>query len=103
MSKLTRISPDQAAFTCPGCGRPHFVRVNDRGDQAGGAWGWNLSLDRPTLTPSILTWRTNERCHSYVREGRIQFLSDCTHLLRNQTVELPEWQGLWGGRDGEDL
>jgi hypothetical protein len=29
-------------------------------------------------------------CHSFVRDGRIEFLSDCTHSLAGQTVELPE-------------
>lgn len=30
-------------------------------------------------------------CHSFVREGRIQFLNDCTHALAGQTVDLPDW------------
>lgn len=30
-------------------------------------------------------------CHSFVRNGRIEFLSDCTHELAGQTVELPRW------------
>lgn len=29
-------------------------------------------------------------CHSFVTDGRIQFLSDCTHALAGQTVDLPE-------------
>lgn len=29
-------------------------------------------------------------CHSFVRDGKIEFLSDCTHALAGQTVELPE-------------
>ncbi len=29
-------------------------------------------------------------CHSFVRDGFIQFLGDCTHALANQTVELPD-------------
>lgn len=32
-----------------------------------------------------------EVCHSFVTEGRIQFLGDCTHALANQTVDLPDW------------
>ena len=32
-------------------------------------------------------------CHSHVREGRIQFLSDCTHALVGQTVDLPDIPG----------
>jgi len=29
-------------------------------------------------------------CHSYVTDGRIQFLADCTHALAGLTVDLPE-------------
>lgn len=32
-------------------------------------------------------------CHSFVTDGRIQFLSDCTHALAGQTVDLPDWPG----------
>jgi hypothetical protein len=31
-------------------------------------------------------------CHSFVRDGRIQFLGDCTHSLANQTVDLPDYR-----------
>ena len=27
-------------------------------------------------------------CHSFVREGKIEFLGDCTHALKGQTVDL---------------
>lgn len=30
-------------------------------------------------------------CHSFVTDGRIQFLGDCTHELAGQTVDLPDW------------
>jgi hypothetical protein len=30
-------------------------------------------------------------CHSFVTDGRIQFLNDCTHPLAGQTVDIPEW------------
>ncbi|WP_019573378.1 DUF6527 family protein [Curvibacter lanceolatus] len=33
----------------------------------------------------------SKRCHSFVTDGRIQFLSDCTHELAGQTVDLPPW------------
>jgi len=29
-------------------------------------------------------------CHSFIRDGKIQFLGDCTHALAGQTVDLPE-------------
>lgn len=84
---------EHLGFWCPGCDHYHGIQVN-RGGQAGPAWGWNGSYDKPTFTPSILhnVGGFNERlpiCHSFVTDGRIQFLSDCTHPLAGQTVDLP--------------
>lgn len=51
-------------------------------------WSWNGDVDMPTLKPSILIeadWgeeRTYYRCHSFVNNGIVQFLSDCTHDKR---------------------
>lgn len=80
-------------FSCPGCGEIHAPTVNGVGRPV---WGWNGSVDAPTFTPSILvTWKYGEareprRCHSFVTDGHIAFLSDCTHALAGQTVPLPE-------------
>lgn len=89
-------------FWCPGCNGVHGIRV---GDGPWPRWGWNGDVRRPTFTPSILV-RTGraldptfepeagdppEVCHSFVTDGRIQFLSDCTHAMAGQTVDLPEW------------
>ena len=78
------------AFECPGCGAAHHVR----------GWEWNGSHDLPTVRPSILvTYKGPDTgvdgappavCHSFVTDGRIQFLSDCTHALAGQTVEIPD-------------
>lgn len=89
-------------FFCPGCNEVHIVRT---GDGPGPRWGWNGDVDRPTFEPSVLVTTGRrvdpsfvpepgdppECCHSFVREGRIQFLGDCTHALAGQTVELPPW------------
>ena len=32
----------------------------------------------------------DEICHSFITDGKIQFLSDCTHDLAGKTVELPD-------------
>lgn len=57
-------------------------------------WSWNGNTEKPTLHPSILTTyrhgETTHRCHSFVNDGVIQFLSDCTHELVGQSVELLE-------------
>lgn len=106
---LRILSDHQLGFWCPGCEEMHVVRV------AGSApWGFNGDYDRPTFTPSVLVtsghyvdgqsgkdcWCTFEertgrsspfkchRCHSFVTDGLIRFLGDCSHSLANQTVEL---------------
>jgi hypothetical protein len=75
-------------FHCPGCEYGHNVSVN-----CAGSWEWNGSLELPTISPSILVWkdRPEARCHSFVRDGKIQFLADCFHALAGQTVDLPDW------------
>jgi len=85
-------------INCPGCKQTHTV---------GPSWQFNGDLENPTFSPSVLVksghyashhkpgddcWCThNERtgrstfkctvCHSFIRDGQWQFLSDCTHEL----------------------
>jgi hypothetical protein len=75
-------------FWCPGCNEPHGVPV--RGSTTNDKQGWEFSGDevRPTLTPSVDV-NGKAHCHSHVSAGQIQFLGDCTHALRGQTVPLP--------------
>ena len=70
---------------CPGCEEPHGVPV-----VGGRAWGWNNSLTEPTLTPSVNV-QDQIHCHSFVELGKMRFLDDCTHSLKGQTVEIPDW------------
>lgn len=57
-------------------------------------WTWNGSIDKPTLRPSVSVQGycydegTNFKCHSWINDGRVQFLGDCTHELANKTVDL---------------
>lgn len=79
-------------FVCPGCAQYdepgstfHSTHVFDS------SWTYNGDGDKPTVSPSILvTGHDGKRCHSFVREGRIEFLGDCSHNLASQTVELLE-------------
>lgn len=96
-------------FRCPGCDDLHQVLT---GKGAGPRWGFNGSYERPTFTPSVLVrghklvrdergrwtgeWERDASgspvpsvCHSFVTDGQIQFLGDCTHALAGQTVPLP--------------
>jgi len=58
------------------------------------SWTWNGSYDSPTFTPSLLINKNNDggypRCHSFVTNGQIEFLADCTHTLAGKTVRMEE-------------
>lgn len=94
---------------CPGCGGWHIFTVGfkdeaerlkhiqNRYDKQECVWTFNGDLDLPTFSPSMLVrapcWGEDRKpmvCHSFVANGRIQFLNDCTHDLKGQTVDLPE-------------
>lgn len=55
-------------------------------------WTWNGSTEAPTLRPSVLSRYNgadhNWCCHSWITDGQVQFLSDCTHELANTTQPL---------------
>jgi hypothetical protein len=58
-----------------------------------GPHAWTVSgveEDRPTVSPSILA-TGQRRCHSFVRDGMIEFLADSEHELAGKTVELPDF------------
>lgn len=57
-------------------------------------WSFNGDVNNPTFSPSLLVFKDlpEQRCHSFVTDGKIQFLSDCFHDLAGQTVELPEYE-----------
>lgn len=77
-------APQRYRFECPGCGHSHVFDAT---------WIYDGNAEKPTVSPSLLVTYTGEepsRCHSYIRDGRIQFLTDCTHALRGQTVDLPD-------------
>lgn len=88
---------------CPGCADLHAAEVEGQP-----RWEWDGNLDAPTISPSIkvtgVQWETSSPfhkphhavapkgqtcCHSFVRQGRWEFLGDCTHHLADQTVPLP--------------
>lgn len=90
-------------FYCPGCEELHQIYIKHNSSSAP-IWKWNGSLDKPTFSPSIVISPNNKeyRCHSFVREGRIQFLSDCFHKLKNQIVDLPELPDWFWGYEERD-
>lgn len=82
------------AFRCPGCDDTHVIptKPHPRG------WDFSGTEERPTFAPSILVHEVlkadgtvfSPRCHSYVRNGHIEYLSDCGHPLAGKTILLPE-------------
>ena len=94
MAKLHRHATDVAEqywFNCPGCGNTHAFTTKAPGFSG---WSFNGSMDKPTFTSSLLCNKDNpeSRCHSFVTDGRIQFLDDCWHSLKGRTVDIPDWE-----------
>lgn len=79
-------------FECPGCRYGHGVNVRVPEGSKAPLWKWNGSLEAPTVEPSIMVNASKRGdyplCHSFVREGKIEFLPDCTHSLAGQTLPL---------------
>ena len=69
---------------CPACNREHPFDVK--------RWTYNGNMDKPTFSPSMLVLDMPyfPRCHSFVRDGKIEYLSDCGHAMAGQTVDLPD-------------
>lgn len=98
MKAVIKQNDELLSFRCPGCARSHSVQ---HGSDIGPNWTWNGSLERPTFTPSVLVTYDGVDagqagappavCHSFVADGCIQFLNDCTHPLAGKTVDLPPW------------
>lgn len=86
-------------FKCPGCECSHYVNVALKNGTQGPLWEWNGSMERPTIIPSILVHYPAPAppdrpatCHSFVREGRIEYCPDSSHALAGKAVDLPEWE-----------
>lgn len=82
-----RAEGDLIMFYCPGCKTHHFI--DHRWDCTG------LEIDSPTITPSILVnggrvHPGEPTCHLYIKNGMIEYLSDCTHDLAGKTIPMEE-------------
>jgi hypothetical protein len=80
-------SPDLLVY-CPACKMPH---VFDK------RWTFNGDFEKPTFRASMLVrysygeLKTPTVCHSYVTDGRWEYLSDCTHAMKGMTVDVPDF------------
>lgn len=104
------------SYWCQGCKSMHHIDV---GAGPGPRWSWNGDMDKPTFSPSISIrsghyssrhkpgdecWCTYNAkhpeeekdfecvvCHTFIVDGMVQFLGDCTHEFVGKTVPLPPW------------
>lgn len=76
-------------FHCPGCRSTHVFYVGCPGMPS---WTFDGNMDKPTFSPSLLCNHTTpgKRCHLFLREGVIQFLSDCEHDHSGKTIPLDD-------------
>src|SRR5574343_915736 len=118
---LRNVAGGRLAWWCPGCNSAHQVvatvqrsaiQTPDTADPdwtppaeyyeaRNGGWTWNGSARWPTLMPSVLVSYNGADagcdgappavCHSFVVNGQMQMLADCTHALAGQTVHIPPW------------
>ena len=90
MSKMIDLDGEPVVY-CPGCEMLHQIFINGTRSIN---WQWNGNTEKPTFTPSLRVQfhRFGEPtvCHSFIRDGQWQFLSDCTHKLAGQTVDMPD-------------
>jgi hypothetical protein len=96
-------------YWCQGCEEMHVVSKG---------WKFDGNLDAPTFSPSVLVtcghytpgfkpggtcWCTYYKahpdeprdfecscCHTFIKGGMVEFLSDCTHKFAGQTLPLPD-------------
>lgn len=99
---------------CEGCKEVHILYVSNPNTPN---WTFNGDLEKPTFQPSLLVrtghYVSNQPqppnckfcndpdfadcrpctvCHSFITDGKIQYLSDCTHALAGKTIELSEFK-----------
>lgn len=94
-------------FWCPGCVCGHGVWTTKR-NGVSAVWSFNDNMEKPTFNPSILVRHKRDVtddeakrimsgekldipetvCHSFVRDGCIQYLGDCTHEFAGKTIPM---------------
>jgi hypothetical protein len=82
-----KVHHEQYLYWCEGCGYEHAFALHENG----GHHSFNGDLDNPTVSPSLVqNFTPGKMCHSFIRDGKIQYLGDCWHHLKGQTIELPD-------------
>lgn len=73
------------AAHCPACGWSHLFDSR---------WSFNGDLEKPTFSPSMLVYGVpgyRGRCHSFLKNGIWEYLSDCEHKLKDQHIPVPDF------------
>ena len=99
MSKIHDHKKGIYFFSCPGCGNVHwfsttgFTPSQPDGDivPRGPVWSFNGDMEKPTVRASLLV-KGQFTCHSFITDGKIEYLGDCTHNLAGKTVEMEDFQ-----------
>lgn len=114
--KLRKMSDSLISYWCQGCKSWHTIKVKGEGHPR---WEWNGNVEMPTFKPSVLVagrdftekgWAdydawieagcpkpaptfegVDTRCHTFITDGMVQFLNDCTHEYAGQTLPLPDF------------
>lgn len=73
-------------FKCPACKVDHAVD---------GTWNFNGDFEKPTFSPSVLYKEFDEAgpvyiCHFYIRDGVIDYLNDCSHVLKGDKIPMED-------------
>lgn len=78
---LKQLADGRFVFWCPACNDNHVFESPETA---------YASPDRPTFAQSVYDWDTKNVCHSQIRHGKLYFLPDSTHDMRQRWVEMPD-------------
>jgi len=106
MPKIRHTNDGKFIFFCPGCKCGHGFKTTPPEPQ----WTFNGDMEKPTVRASILVrsgkypkepFKFDQEgnvvgyekavCHSFITDGMIQFMDDCTHELKGKTVPLEDF------------
>lgn len=87
------VTHDAWLVRCPACDEPHAFDTR---------WTFvNNDHENPTFTASMLVRyqtgdpadaKSNQVCHSLLTNGVWNYLGDCTHAMKGQSVPAPDWK-----------
>lgn len=89
-NKVELASDGQLIFWCPGCKENHGIPTKGPRQNNLPVWEWNGDLEYPTANPSLIVRYNNTICHLLMKNGILEFLSDCTHSFAGTTIEMED-------------